>query len=180
MIVIACIMLSAAPGTPEPLPSEEDFPAIRDAVHMVAIQWEILDTRETSYIFANRGDFDVDLNMLRRRYQDFKDAPRLDESNRLPERKLVNELVQFNRAYRKHLFDKHLLEKDRADQYELAMVETDRLYKVWDAVRDARCDFYYVTVRRHALVRLKDLIGEKDYRDVNLPPNVPVWRWREE
>ncbi len=59
------------------------------------------------------------------------------------------------------------------------MIETDRLYKVWDAVRDARCEFYYVSVRRQALMRLKDMLGEDDYRSTNLPPNVPVWRFNE-
>ena len=37
-----------------------------------------------------------------------------------------------------------------------AMKETDRLYHVWDAVRDSRCDYYYVTVRRQALKKLKE------------------------
>ena len=177
--LLAILLLTAQPGTPEPLPSEEAFPAIRDAVHKVAIEWEILDSRETGYIFAKRADFDSDLNLLRRRYQDFKDAPRLDESNRLPERKLVNELVQFNRAFRKHLVDKHVLEQDRAEVYEAVMIETDRLYKVWDAVRDARCEFYYVTVRRQALVKLKEMLGDEEYLAVNLPPNVPTWRFNE-
>ena len=177
-LILAAILLTTLPGSPEPLPTEEEFPAMRVAVHQMAIQWEILDTRETSYIFAKRSDFDSDLNLLRRRYQDFKDAPRLDESSRLPERKLVNELVQFNRLFRKHLAERHLLEQDRQEIYAEVMIETDRLYKVWDAVRDARCDFYYVSVRRQALLRLKEMLGEEDYRDVNLPPNVPTWRWR--
>lgn len=178
-ILTAIILITSIPGTPEPVPSEETFPAIREAVHKVAIEWEILDSRETSYIFAKRSDFESDLNLLRRRHQDFKDAPRLEESNRLPERRIVNELVQFNRAYRKHLVDRHQLELDRAEAYEVVMVETDRLYKVWDAVRDANCSFYYVTVRRQAMARLREMIGEDDYRNMNLPPNVPTWRFRE-
>ncbi len=112
-LLLAILLLTAPPGIHEPLPSEESFPGMRDAVHQIAIQWEILDPREASYIFAKRSDFESDLNLLRRRYQDFKDAPRLEESNRLPERKMVNELVQFNRAFRKHLVDKHLPEPDR-------------------------------------------------------------------
>jgi hypothetical protein len=178
--LIAILLITGLPGTPEPLPSEDAFPALRESVHKIAIDMEILDNRETSYIFAKRSDFDADLNLLRRRYQDFKDAPRLEESNRLPERKIVNDLVQFNRAYRKCLAEKHELEQDRGEIYETVMIETDRLYKVWDAVRDARCEFYYVTVRRQALIRLKDMLGDDDYAKTNLPPNVPTWRFRDE
>jgi hypothetical protein len=178
-LLLAIILLTTFPGTPEPMPSEEAFPSVRDAVQTVAIQWEILDPRETGYIFSKRSDFEPDLNLLRRRYQSFRDAPRVEESERLPERKLVNDLVQFNRAFRKHLVELHSLEQDRAPLYEEVMIETDQLYKIWDAVRDARCDFYYITVRRQALVRLKEMLGDEEYYSVELPPNVPSWRFRE-
>jgi len=178
-VLTAILMLTGMPGTPEPCPSEADFPAVRKAVHQVAIQWELLDEREVSYVFATRNEFEADLNMLRRRYHTFRDMPRLEEAHRLPERKVVNDLIQFNRAYRRHLVEKQVLEQDRYELYEEVMIETDRLYKVWDAVRDARCDFYFVGARRQALQRLKDLIGEADYNAMILPPNVPVWRWNE-
>ena len=58
-----------------------------------------------------------------------------------------------------------------------ALAETDRLYKVWDAVRDARCDFYYVTVRRQALKRLREALGDAAYAATDLPPHVPAWRF---
>src|SRR5439155_11277213 len=111
--------------------------------------------------------FSADLNMLRRRYKELADAPRLADSYRFPERAAVNELVRFNRAYRKNLDQRHLL-------------ETDRLYQVWDAVRDARCEFYYVTVRRHALKKLKDQIGDEAWDTATLPPGVPTWRFADE
>ncbi len=177
--LLAFLLLASPVDDRPPVPTEEDFPALREAVHKVAIELEILDGRETSYIFAKRSDFDGDLGLLRRRYREFKDAPRLEESNRLPERKAVNDLVQFNRAFRKRLVEKHILEQDRSEVYEAVMVETDRLYKVWDAVRDAKCSFYYVTVRRQALSRLKEMLGDEDYYNTNLPPNVPTWRFHE-
>jgi hypothetical protein len=46
-------------------------------------------------------------------------------------------------------------------------------------VRDARCEYYYVTVRRQALKRLKDMLGEDDYYAAKLPPHVPIWRFEE-
>jgi hypothetical protein len=58
------------------------------------------------------------------------------------------------------------------------LLETDRLYQVWDAVRDARCDYYYVNVRRQALERLRELVGDEAYYSGDLPPCVPLWHFR--
>ena len=71
------------------------------------------------------------------------------------------------------------LKLDRADVIGVAVAETDRLYRVWDAVRDARCEFYYVTVRRQALKRLKEMVGDEAFAEVDLPPHVPGWRFQE-
>jgi hypothetical protein len=178
-LVLASVLLTTPPGVPESPPAEARWAAVRDAIHAVAVDWEILDPRETRYVLTRPEDFSADLNMLRRRYKELSDAPRLADSFRFPERAAVNELVRFNRAYRKNLDQRQLLETDRADALRAVIWETDRLYQVWDAVRDARCEFYYVTVRRHALKRLKDLVGEEAYNRGTLPPNVPTWRFNE-
>ncbi|MBN9119836.1 MAG: hypothetical protein J0I06_11865 [Planctomycetes bacterium] len=67
----------------------------------------------------------------------------------------MNELIEFNCANRKHR----------------------RLYRQWDAVRDAQCDFYYVTVRRAALKKLRDEIGEDEFSTGHMPHYVPDWRF---
>ena len=63
-------------------------------------------------------------------------------------------------------------------EFREAVQEADRLYQVWDNVRDARCDYYYVTVRRHALQKLREAIGPEAYYAGCLPPHVPVWRFQ--
>ena len=178
-LFLAFMLLTTPPGLLEAPPTEEKWPAMREALQKTAIDLEILDKRESSYLFAKRAEFSDDINILRRRYTEFADAPKVSESYRLPDRNAVNELVQFNRGYRKHLTDKQTLERDRSEQYDVAVMETDRLYKVWDAVRDARCDFYYVTVRRAALKKRKASIGEEAFLMGQLPPNVPTWRYNE-
>ena len=178
-LIIAAALLTIPPGIPATCPPEADFPALRDAVHQVAVRWEILDDRETRYVLTRPADFCADLNMLRRRYRDLQDAPLVDDSLRFPERQFVNEQVKFNRAFRRHVEERRQLETDRAEGLRNVVCETDRLYQVWDSVRDARCDFYYVTVRRQALKKLRDLIGEDAYADANLPGNVPSWRFNE-
>ena len=43
------------------------------------------------------------------------------------------------------------------------MIECDCLYQIWDLVRESNCDYYYITVRRQALKKLRDTIGAPAY-----------------
>ena len=119
------------------------------------------DLREARYILARQEDFSADLNLLRRRYRELSGAPAVADSRRLPERPLVNDLLAFNRAYRQHIDVRQPLELIHWWELRTALQETDRLYQVWDAVRDARCDYYYVTVRWQALTRLREEVAKK-------------------
>jgi hypothetical protein len=176
-LILAAALLTAPVGTPELVPAEEQWPVLRDAIHKTAVEWEIMDPRETRYVLATREDFELDLNLLRKRYSELADAPRLSDCQRLPDRQIVNELIRFNRAFRKHLEERQAWEADRADLFHIAIQETDRLYHHWDAIRDAQCDFYYVTVRRGALKKLRDAIGEDAFSTGHMPHHVPDWRF---
>lgn len=178
-LVLAAVLLTTPPGVPEPHPTADHWPSLRDAVHQVAIDWEILDPRETTYLFAKAEDFEADLTILRRRYQDLHDAPKLADSFRLPDRKQACELVRFNRAFRKNLEVRQQIEFDRADELNEVIRETDRLYQTWDAVRDARCEFLYIPARRQAMKKLKVLIGDESFDRGEWPPNIPTWRIQE-
>lgn len=178
-LALAITLLTTPPGVIEQQPTPDRWPALQQALHQTAIEWEILDPRETRYVLARVEDFDADLNLLRRRYEELADAPRVADATRFPDRRTANDLIRFNRSYRKHLDTRMLMEADRADLIRVVARETDRLYQVWDAVRDARCDFYYVTVRRQALKKLRDLTGPDAYAAAELPPYVPEWRFTE-
>ena len=71
------------------------------------------------------------------------------------------------------------MEHDRSWLVRLALKETDCLYQVWDSVRDARCEYYYITVRRQALKKLHPLLGPDAYAGGEWPPHVPLWRFSE-
>ena len=178
-LITAILLISGEPGIYSHPPTEADWPALRGSVHKVATAWEILDPRECSYVFHRLGDYQSDLDMLRRRNVELRDAPRLCESERFPARQWVSELCWFNRKYRMHLDERRYLELDREDILSEAICETDAAYRVYDLVRDARCDHYYTVIRRQALVRLREMLGEEDYAAVRLPPVVPVWRFAE-
>jgi hypothetical protein len=151
---------------------------MRGPLQALALKWEILDPREVRYILARPEDYVADLNLLRRRYQELVNAPALGDCARFPERSAVNELLAFNRAYRQHIDVRQPLEQLHWWELRTALHETDRLYQIWDKVRDARCDYYYVNVRRQALKQLRELVGDEAYYSANLPPCVPLWRFQ--
>src|SRR5947199_1989182 len=176
LLVLA--LLTAPVDTPLPTGGTERLDRLRPKLQTLAVQWEILDPREVRYILARPEDFASDLNMLRRRYQELAQAPALDDCLRFPDRAMVNDLLGFNRAYRQHVDVRQPVELAHWWGLRAALQETDQLYQIWDPVRDARCDYYYVTVRRQALKRLRELIGEDDYYAGRLPPVVPLWRFQ--
>lgn len=175
----AICLLTAFPGDYSPPPCPDDWPALRESVHRVAVGMEILDPRETGYLFAKLSDYEPDLNTLRRRYHELRDAPRLADAERLPPRPLVVAMIQFNREYRNRLDNRRDLELDRYDVLSAAICETDECYRVMDYCRDATCPYFFTVVRRHALMRLRDSLTEEEWATVSLPPPVPLHRFQE-
>jgi hypothetical protein len=176
-LLLATMLLSAPVGTPEQVPPPDRWQVVQGAIHHVAIEWEILDSRETRYVLSKPDDFQEDLDFLRKRRNDLENAPKVSENERLPSRQTVNDNIRFNRAYRKNLETRLVWESDRAGVIGEAIRETERLYKAWDAMRDAKCEFHYVTVRRIALMKLKDMLGPEVFMTGEMPPYVPEWRF---
>jgi hypothetical protein len=172
-------LLTSPTSAPDPAITPQVFALNRPAMQALAVQWEILDPRETRYILARAEDFISDLNLLRRRHHDLADGPSLQDGLRFPDRDVVNDLLAFNRAYRQHLTMRQPVELVRCWELRAALQETDYLYQIWDTVRDARCDYYYVTVRRQALKKLRKMLGDEAYYFGRLPPHVPLWRFQE-
>lgn len=158
---------------------KQNFAQLKPSLVKVSLDWEILDPRETRYVLAQPDDVAHDLQMLQRRYQELKDAPRVSDAVRFPDRQICNELLAFNRSYRNHVEVRQPLEMGNAYMLRTIQREVDYLYQVWDTVRDARCEYYYVTVRRQALKSLRERIGDDDYYSAKLPPHVPLWRFEE-
>ncbi len=150
---------------------------VRPVLQSIAIEWELLDPRETRYVLSRPEDFSGDLKLIRRRFGELHDAPPSQDCMRFPDRNLVNDLLKFNREYRQYLEARQATEAMYWWQLRETMVECDRIYQVWDMVREANCDYYYVTVRRQALKKLRDNLGDQAYYSGVLPPHVPVWRF---
>lgn len=170
--------LLTAPADAKTSAAPDMFVRLGPAVRKLALQWEILDPREARYILTRPEDFAADVKLLQRRYHEYANAPPLHDGLRFPDRATASELIAFNRTYRQQMEARQALELVRGQEYREAVQEADRLYAVWDSVRDARCDYYYVTVRREALRKLREALGPDDYCAAKLPPHVPVWRFQ--
>jgi hypothetical protein len=177
--LLAAALLTSPPETPLPETKADLFAAVQVPLQILAIEWEILDPREARYVLARPEDLAADLNLLRRRHHDLRDAPPASDAVRFPERTAVNELLAFNRSFKQYVEVRQPGEPGRSWELREAVNEIDHLYHVWDTVRDARCEYYYVTVRRQALKRLREMVGEEAYYSAMLPPHVPVWRCQE-
>ncbi|MER3416251.1 MAG: hypothetical protein C4297_08595 [Gemmataceae bacterium] len=178
ILAVGLLTGSAPPAWEDPALLQAHFPVLRFVLTSLALDWEILDPRETRYILARPEDLASDLKLLRDRYQDLKDAPPLVDCLRFPDRSTINELLVHNRAYRNSTEARQPIELTHRADILSAQREADLLYQIWDTARDARCEYYYITVRRQALKRLRELIGQEAYLKGELPPHVPLWRYQ--
>ncbi len=155
---------------------DEWFAYTAGSLQLLGVQWEVLDARECKHILTDPQEYYEDLKLLQNRFQNLIDAPPLVDCKRFPNRDAINDMLTFNRNYRRDLEARLLFDRVHNEQISAALQETDYLYRIWDTVRNARCGYYYISVRREALKELRDLIGEEAYYSGQLPPHVPVWR----
>ncbi len=159
-----------------PIPPEK-FDAISKAVHLVAIEWQIMDERESRYICSKQEQFQEDVNFLRKRLNDLKDTPMIEDACRIPEKKLLDDAIAFNRQYKSHLDLRVIWEADRAHVLNEAIQETEYLYRLYDAMRESKCDFHYVSYRRLSLAKARKYMGEVAWEKGEIPDCVPIWRF---
>jgi hypothetical protein len=169
---VLALALLIAPADGEPFRAPEHACVWR-TLQQTALSLELLDPREVRYVLARREDFEADLPFLRRRYQDLRDAPPLADVWRFPPPEIAGRHLAHNRVVRREL----ALRRDAMGGhlgYDYAVAEAERLYKIWDAARDAGSEFYYVSVRRQALALLRQMIGPEAYHQGELPPPFPA------
>jgi hypothetical protein len=174
--LLAFALLTTPPDTLELPQAAKLHGPLASSVRALALHLELLDPREVGYVLAEPDSFATDLKVLQGRYQDLRSAPALVECKRFPDRELVGDFLAFNRLYRDGLNNRLSLDRVHAEELKAAVAETDQLYRVWDMVRDARCEYYYINYRRQALLQLRDLVGAHAFYSGQLPPHVPLWR----
>lgn len=175
--LLAVALLTAPPETVDPVQTPEAYAGIRPVMQRLALQWEILDPQELPYLLVRPEDFFSDLNLLRRRYEELADAPPLSDAQRFPAIETITEYLTRNRAFKQTLEIRSSCDLHKSWEARATIQETDHLYQIWDSVRDARCEYFYISVRRQALKRVRDTVGPATYYAGKLPPAVPLWRF---
>jgi hypothetical protein len=174
-MTLAMTLLTSPPDTLELPDCMALHHVLAPAVKRLAMEWELLDPRE-DIILGNAQDFASDLKILQGRFEEYHNAPRVAEVERFPGRDLVGDMLSFNRSYRDSVNNRLDLDMVHADELRTIIAETDVLYRMYDALREARCEYYYVFYRRQALAQLRDMIGMEGFYGGQLPPHVPLWR----
>lgn len=168
------LALSLLATTREPAPWE--LPLIKSELQGLLIAAEVMDSRESTYVFAKPGEIADDAKFIRSRLEELQHAPPA-ESHLLfaIDRSVINELLLMNREH------KHWLEGIEPlfpgqSRWGMAIDESKLLYEAWDCLRDAKSPHFYVHVRRKALKRLQELIGAEAFDRGLMPSPLPEWR----
>ena len=183
--LLACMLLTS------PIPEEnveslakmfpvKDTPELRQAIQEFASKLEILDEYNFKYYLGDLGvGFYEDLFYLRERYIKTKDAPPISDCDRFPPKECTFEYLEFNRKYNQYLLDSKIMSYEQNLYLEI-IKENQCLYNVWDNVRIAQSTGMGCYQRKTALMNLRDGIGQEAYDKADLPPHVPIWRFRDD
>jgi hypothetical protein len=175
--LLASVLLSASPDA-TPLSDAHKWQAeLAPELRVIALQWQLLDPKEAKSTLASAETFWAELHALQMWNQTLLNAPWVEECGRFPQKKTVGELILANRNYKSEITDRLVLAPIHKEELESVIAETEQLFKIWDALRDAHSEHYGITYRRQALHTLRDLIGAEAFYRGQLPPALPVWRF---
>lgn len=177
-IVLAVALLNAPPGTVDPIPSVERWPAVSAALIQTAERLELLDPGETRYrfeedasfgYFSDRDRFRDDLESLRHRACELRDAPLVAEGAWLPDVDTAERCLGYWREREKSLRWWAAWYTHLAPQYDPHIEAASRAVLVYKAIRSAKVEGLYVSTRREYLATVKRLIGDEAWRLRKLP-----------
>lgn len=151
----------------------EQYKELRQILQHLAMSMEVMDAREPRYLLCHENNFESDLEMLRRRVKRLKDAPPLFSCKRFPPREIVDDWLKKNREYRKMLEKRREIDRTNDSWYQEALRDLEWRYEVWSTIKDTRCKHYYVTYRRGALKKVREMMGSAAYYNGDYPAPLP-------
>ena len=153
------------------------FPLLHHELQFLCVELELMDDREIRYTLSNPDEWLADIAMIRKRQLDLRYAPNVWEHNRFGfvPRETCSALIQFNRAYVRHL--EALRDLYPGVNFDEEIAEADELYFAWDALRDSKVGYYFCHIRRAALARVRDRIGAEAFERGEMVPHVPFARF---
>jgi hypothetical protein len=176
-ILLASVLLSSSPDEMPPGDLAAWHVELAPSLRRLALEWQLVDARELGRILADAKQFPKDLQVLQERRTRLHNAPFLEERERFPPLKLVEQLISHNRAYRKELEDRLAIDPLHAEELRTAIDEAEHLFRIWETLRDALTEHYYVDFQRQALDRLRGQLGMAAFYRGDMPPALPIWRF---
>ena len=164
------LMVSMCPDNM--LPTQAPAP-LYQALQRLDARLDLADERDS---WSPR--FAAEVRWTRRALRDLGSAPPSADANRFPHHLTAQSWLEFNRAYRVHIEALAYCQPSRADLFQTILCETRYLATVWECVASVNRPNATISHRRKALSRLRDLIGPEAYSRGELPPGVPLWRFR--
>lgn len=176
---LAFCLITSSPVDPN-IESVDEYFYLAPYCKILSLHLEILDHRETKYIFTENRDFAYELNLIRDRYHKLHDAPPISDVYKFPSYDACADFIAFNRGYVACMYAKMKIAPPYMQQeYMDAISEAQELYEIWDLISDISKTTIYLSYKRELLKALKNRIGEDAYYGGYLPPYVPLWRFKE-
>lgn len=157
-------LLIAFPGVPLP---ERVPPAFHEALVQFATRHDLSAPSEGWVNYPFRSGVRWCSTVL----LDLKDAPGSTDSLNFPPAAWCDYELARNAVYIAHLAALADFVPYRRDEYEVAIYHAERIAGIWWTVLETQRG--YVAARRHALRRLRAILGEADYHAGILAPAVP-------
>ncbi len=175
-VTSVALLLLLLPPSSHPIILKSDF--VAKQVFKLAVERELADPREISQFFQNPDEYASDVGVLQIRYQSLKNAPTLWYSGVFPQDIcMIDQQKSMNKEYDRFIDSQTDFLKISWVRNNKIKQENLRLYEIYDTLRDAKCAYYYVHVRRTALMKLREALGYEDFYEGRLPPPVPLWRF---
>lgn len=151
------------------------------ALQIVAIEEDCLDNWRSEVIISNWFTTQLieDIITIRHSYDEVRDCPKLEELYTFGfGNKTAQYNLDLNRGFDSTLHKMYNLFPTHNTLFE-AYYWNKHLYHIWSNIHEATSTNYSSKQRRMALRKLKELIGEEDFKNRNFPPPYPVWTFSE-
>jgi len=155
--ILATLLLTAPPQQQSEAKVAAWVSVLKPSLLAAAIADEVLDERE--FVMPDVLTGEQGIQWLQGRWQDLRDAPRLGELARWPDRGTLCEMLSLNRTMRSAFAARLPIDAIFEDDLRAAISDLDCEYSVLDSLRDSQAEAFYVHVRRDSLRSFRDRIG---------------------
>jgi len=145
-----------------------EFPPIQSALYQACLNLEIVNAKEKEIYSVSE---------MRRRYQECRDYPSIDDTLRFPSYEQCQFTLAQNNVFQEYVNTRAALEKHRHEDWFIVREEVNSSWATWDLLRDATNEDYYICTRRQALNNLRLSLGEQSYGGGVMPSGVPLWAY---